>query len=339
MGKYEAEDEVLLQTAQELRSTIPTFLGNVRAAYPFFFDKEELIARLARGDDYVVSILPDAKYDDEFAKLKETFTNDNELTSLINILAAYGRLAQLDLDNLPKDLQQVVDTKKRQREYKERVQAKTEEIAPLVNEVQTVYGMLLIDGRVNKDAFTHHKTLDGAIQTLTENIKKAYPYLDEVDQLLRVEKVLLRNYQDTVNLAQEIKQGGGQPGPISRPDTRNWATWKSCSKHKNKAACQTAKCTEWSTKTNGSANNAKAKKGTCSKKGPGAKLHTKAECKGKGHDSKAWKATTAEKKGMAWYWWVVIIGGILAVLGTVAYLFLGSDASNDEEWSPEEAEA
>jgi len=308
MGKYEAEDEVLFQTAQELRSTIPTFLGNVRAAYPFFFDKEELIARLARGDDYVVSILPDAKYDDEFAKLKETFTNDNELTSLINILAAYGRLAQLDLDNLPKDLQQVVDTKKRQREYKERVQAKTEEIAPLVNEVQTVYGMLLIDGRVNKDAFTHHKTLDGAIQTLTENIKKAYPYFDEVDQLLRVEQDLLRNYQDTVKLANEIKRAaGGNSGPIIQPDTRNWATWKSCSKHKNKAACQQAKCTEWSTKKTNTPTPATGNKGK-------------------------------EKKGLG-YWWIVIIVGILAVLGTVAYLFLGSDASNDEEWSPEEAEA
>jgi len=322
MGKYEAEDEVLLQTAQELRSTIPTFLGNVRAAYPFFFDKEELIARLARGDDYVVSILPDAKYDDEFAKLKETFTDDKEpkeLTSLTHILAAYGRLAQLDLDkDLPKDLQEVADRKKRQREYRQQQEA-------LLTESQKLTGRLQAN-----DAKANVKALEQDVTDFLAKVRAAFPQGPnrQLDSACR----------NIAEMFTQLKQGGGQPGPTPQPV--NWATWKSCSKHKNnKAACQTAKCTEWSTKTNGSRGNNAVKKGTCSKKGPGAKLHTKAECKGKGHDSKAWKATTAEKKGMAWYWWVVIIGGILAVLGTVAYLFLGSDASNDEEWSPEEAEA
>jgi len=48
------------------------------------------------------------------------------------------------------------------------------------------------------------------------------------------------------------------------------------------------------------------------------------------------KKKTDDKKGMAWHWWLVIIVGILSVLGAVAYLFLGTDPANDEEYSPEQ---
>jgi len=289
-----------------------TFEKNVLASYPDFFVEGKLLKRAER----------DVKYREIEASLKDKPEEAKfNWETLDRVLTTYSFCASF-VPRLPKTEDDLAQAKQAFAEYQESLRVEEK----FFTEGQTLFSKLQPN-----DALVTDKALEQDVTDFLAKVRAAFPQgpSQQLHQACQTIKQRLA----------QLKQGGGQPGPIN-PQPVNWATWKSCSKHKNKKAdCQQAKCTEWSTKTNGSRGNNAVKKGTCSKKGPGAKLHTKAECKGKGHDSKAWKATTAEKKGMAWYWWVVIIGGILAVLGTVAYLFLGSDASNDEEWSPEEAEA
>merc|ERR1711964_534839 len=303
-GENDAETNAQqLAVAQEAETAFTNLQKGVLATFPTLFDQEG-------------KRVPE--YGEEYAKLIETPTykgKEKDLVMVDTILPKYEDLLYA-MSILPKDIEAIASRK-------QGIAAR----AALERELRAT-SVELTNKLREDDALVKDKALEQDVAEFIRKVDAVYPRGQGMNPQFR------QVCETIVQRTNQLKQGGGQPGPTNLTPV-NWATWKSCSKHKNKKAdCQQAKCTEWSTKTNGSSN--KAKKGTCSKKGPGLKPHTKAECKGKGHDSKAWKATTAEKKGMAWYWWVVIIGGILAVLGTVAYLFLGSDASNDEEWSPEE---